>query len=143
MSTSLRRLAKIEAALALQRRRVGLFLPTDPAWSLQDIEASAGDLVAKGRGRKSATRTPDRQPWKKSSSHYLSPSRKTNEDILSRHRRGLMSNIIHLAKQRLIQAEKRLAEFDKQRHRDPEVRCLAITYAEASRHLAWTLQHKD
>jgi hypothetical protein len=49
MSTSLRRLEKIEAALALlqQRRRVGLFLPTDPAWSLQEIEASAADLIAK------------------------------------------------------------------------------------------------
>jgi hypothetical protein len=47
MSTSLRRLAKIEAALALlqQKRKVCLFLNTERDWTMHQIEAAAEELI--------------------------------------------------------------------------------------------------
>ena len=49
MSQNLKRLAKIEAALALlqQRRKICLFLNIERDWTIQQIQAAADDLVAK------------------------------------------------------------------------------------------------
>jgi hypothetical protein len=48
MNQNLRRLAKIEAALALlqQRRKICFFLDIERDWTMPQIEAAADDLIA-------------------------------------------------------------------------------------------------